>query len=651
LSGRSTELKFDNIPNLSRFEYNPVDRLKVYEKIFIGENVGTKTNWSIRNFVQEVYNQQTSNNVHNLQSVHIEDIDWTNVDAEMVTWLSERPTCELYGRIGIAEGTNEYQTAVTWDLKNKFIKKFGDIDTGNGDLTLEYRKRNFEASTAKIKGNFFVDDYIVRDKGYNDVETFDFSVTPESTYMNTQTKIQFSLEGGNTSAYSMSADGKLSVNVYQLSDKQNFATVKAAVTQYENGSYVTEDVKRTIELWLRPAQLGDVVYYDGTYGLVDDYDDGGKTPVGICCYVAPKYTDTTSEHNRGDIVEELFDPNDVMQRLMVSLDYVYPAEVFETTSRGFVWGIRTWNNSDKEDLFTVNETGSKTEVKKNGKDLALIDDVVDYKKSGLLDGTNTVSDNSFRENSYLASFNDNFALISADCIAGDGISYQESEAYKNRRTMKSNKNWVNEASDYYKKYIVGEHMVNSGYANTLKIISHRNSIIRGDGSSNIDNFKDSNGVPINISLYKPSLAEADEVVSSLCQCMIQVDTYFRDVMKDAYPKKWEQLLFPAVSAAYEFQPSIRKTESLNERFKGHNWFLPPGNILCRLYWYSILGGEQNIFKKSTDKGFMKQINITSFHASSVVHMEHVDNALNFYNGILTGETKSNTQLVRPICAF
>jgi hypothetical protein len=459
------------------------------------------------------------------------------------------------------------------------------------------------------------------------------------------------LEGGNTSAYSMSADGKLSVNVYQLSDKQNFATIKAAVTQYENGSYVTEDVKRTIELWLRPAQLGDVVYYDGSYSSVDDYDSIEKTVVGVCCYVAPRYTDTTSEHNRGDIVEELFDPNDVMQRLMVSLDYVYPAKVFETTARGFVWGINTWSNRDKEDLFTVNEGGNKKEITRNGKDLALVNDTVEYRTEGLLDGSQFVSNNSFRENSYLASLNDNFALISAEEGAGDGISYNETVAYKNRRTMSSDKEWVSEASDYYKKYINGVYMVNNGYANTLKIIHHRNGIIRGDGSSNIDNFKDSNGVPINIGLYKPSLAEADAVASSLCDCMIQVDTCFRDVIQDVYPKKWEQLLFPAVSAAYEYQPSIRKTESLNEKFKGHNWFLPPGNILCRLYWYSILGGEQNILKKSIEKGFMKQMNLTAFHATSVIHMEHVNKALNFANGKFASEPKNNVQLVRPICAF
>ena len=651
-SGVPTEIVLKNTPNIKSLQITVASRRKNVTRLSIGNNVGTKTGYSFQGLVEGIYTEQIKAG-DKLQSVHVENIDWDNFDAEALVWLSERPTCELYGRIGIAEGTNEYQTAVTWDLKNKFIKKFGDIDTGNGNLTLEYRKRNFEASTAKIKGNFFVDDYIVRDKGYNDVETFDFSVTPESNYMNTQTKIEFSLEGGNTSAYSMSADGKLSVNVYQLSDKQNFATIKAAITQYENGSFVTENVTKKIEIWNRPAQLGDVVYYDGSYGSVDTYE-GEKTPIGVCCYVAPKYTDTTSEHNRGDIVEDLFNPNDIMQRLMVSLDYIYAGKVFENESvyhDMWTWGIKTWDSFNvRTDLFTIDENGTKKKITKNNKDLAVVNGLVELKTNGLI-GSEFISNESFRENSELALMNDGFALIPAKTMAGDGIAYEEMVAQINLRTLNPTEEWVNEVSDYYKQFINGKSMVNNGYANTLRIISHRNSIIRGDGTSNIDNFKDSNNNPIYIGLYKPSPINMDSSVSSLCDCMIQVDTYFKNEQQETYPRKWEQLLFPAVSAAYEYQPSVRKTESLDDRFKGHNWFLPPGHLLSRFYWYSFIGGEQNIFLKAINKGFMKEFKKGGWHATPSIFMKHVDIAVNFGDAKLGSLDKGECHAVRPVCAF
>jgi hypothetical protein len=646
-------LKLINLPNLKLFDQISIaSRYADYINIHIGKNVGTNTGYSFKDFISRVYIEQTKAD-NKLQSIHVENIDWDNFDAEALAWLSERPTCELYGRIGIAEGTNEYQTAVTWDLKNKFIKKFGDIDTGNGDLTLEYRKRNFEASTAKIKGNFFVDDYIVRDKGYNDVETFDFSVVPESTYMNTQTKIQFSLEGGNTSAYSMSADGKLSVNPYQLSDKQNFATIKAAVTQYENGSYVTEDVKRTIELWLRPAQLGDVVYYDGSYSSVDDYDNT-KTIIGVCCYVAPKHTDTTSEHNRGDIVEELFDPKDIQQRIMVSTKRITSQRIFEDVSfTGFAWGVYTWDSAQTSNsLFTTNANGSRELLKMNGKDLGEIPSLVDCRNQGMSDIL--ITDSNIRSNEGLGELNDGFLVFPASVMLGDGLAYEESSDFKNRRTMPkdTSSGWITEASDYYKSKANGTNMVNNAYANLLKIISFRNSIIGSNGTSNIDNFKDENGEPMYIGLYKPSSEnispEADNVIDSI----ITLLTYFRDERKETYLKKWAQLLFPANSAVYEFEPYVKKSETLHIKFRRHNWFLPSGNLNSRLYWYKLKwdDAQQNIFYKAKEKGIIDKFH-GGWHPVSLRFMHHTAWCVNYDNGRINTQGKYEHFTTHPVCAF
>lgn len=624
LSSPISSIKLKNLPNLRTLTSN--NNAYIHARItdlYIGKNVGTNTNFKDRyNYIKSTYDAKTSYTVK-LQSVHIEDIDWKDVDVEMLDWLSDTPTCELYGRIGIAEGTNEYQTAVTWDMKNKFIKKFGDIDTGNGDLTLEYRKRNFEASTAKIKGNFFVDDYIVRDKGYNDVETFDFSVTPESQYMNTQTKIQFSLEGGNTSAYSMNADGKLSVNVYQLSDKQNFATIKAAVTQYENGSLVTENVTKKIEIWLRPAQVGDVVYYDGSYGDYDDYD-GAKTIVGVCCYIAPRNKD-------GSIFEGRFDVNDVQQRLMLS---AHPKETK-------VWGITSRGLNSTDDLQTYDNSGKELVISKNG---------VNLQNTPLARKPNNISGNILTESNFISNdddslLDDGFAPQESKNAFGDGLSYNESSQEKQGRTITGKNDWEYLLSDFYKGK-TGK-MINNGYASTLKIIHHRNGYISpdNDGTSLIDNFTNSDGSRMNIHLFKPMKREMVSELFSLSECITAVQAYFRDEYQSTNPNKWQQLLYPAASSAYAYEPIVKTKEKLSEKFVLHNWFLPPVGIIARMAWYNI---KEQRFKKVLDAGI---ITLDGSYSSITTETERSYHRFNISQLRIYGQVNFYGDVVHPMCAF
>ena len=629
--GNNFNVKLENAPNLDYIILGDNNTLGM-QSFHIGKNVGTNKKYSFFNAVKQIYTQQTNNNRRYLQSIHIENIDWTDVDVEMLDWLSDTQTCELYGRIGIAEGTNEYQTAVTWDLKNKFIKKFGDIDTGNGDLTLDYRKRNFEASTAKIKGSFFVDDYIVRDKGYNDVETFDFSVTPESQYMNTQTKIQFSLEGGNTSAYSMSADGKLSVNPYKLSDKQNFATIMAAVTQYENGSFVTENVTKKIEIWNRPAQVGDVVYYDGSYGSAD-MDCGEKTVVGICCYVAPRYPSDMDGYKKGDIVEELFDSNDIMQRLMFSANDEYNSE----------WGVNTGTGTNANYLNTIGSDGTRKVLTLNDTDIT--DTSIIDKNEEVFSGSK-VSQENFVATDDLSVLNDGFIPFNADTCPGDGFAYNESASGKEGRKITGSGGLHLLISDYYKSY-TGK-LMNNGYLNTIKIIQHRNSLINSanDGTSNIDNFVDNNGNRINIKLFKPMKSSNKTEFESYFECKDMIHDYFKNTYQASNWDKWHLLLYPAASIAYAYEPSIANGEILAERFKAHNWFLASCGVMCRIYWIYTY---TNKFARAMSLG---KLNALSYvYTSSTETQKNYFNRMDFRDGYMRYQNKFYGDKVLPVCAF
>ena len=573
LSVHPSSLRLVNVPNLSKFYFIETWRYNGYKTIHIGENVGTNTNLSFKDFIYNVYKDQTRENLseankNRLQSIHVENIDWDNFDAEALAWLSERPTCELYGRIGIVEGTNEYQTAVTWDLKNKFIKKFGDIDTGNGDLTLEYRKRNFEASTAKIKGNFFVDDYIVRDKGYNDVETFDFSVTPESTYMNTQTKIQFSLEGGNTSAYSMSADGKLSVNVYQLSDKQNFATINAAVTQYENGYFVTENVTKKIEIWNRPAQVGDVVYYDGTYSSVDMMDEV-KTIIGRCFYTAPR-------KSNGEVNEVFHNPLDKQKRLLIGVsgfkdgtnDNLYFGPMY--TGHDINSSLVGYDSEGKPVGLSIYDSGAPQIY-----NITTIRNIADR---GLLtkDGQTTsyVNDETFLDNSDLGIANGGFKPIAAQTQCGDGFAYQETFELITERTLTSELEVI--SSPLYKEGDV----VNSGYAKTLKVVQWRNNILKA-GLKQV-------GLEPNTSHFR--IPNGNNEYDDLLQCISAIRTWAKSeegLGETTYWDKWSQVYYPIASACYSYEPNfLNPNEVLSEKFKKHNWFAPTIGQYARIWSYT-----------------------------------------------------------------
>lgn len=606
----------NNTPNLNYIRHaNIASRYGNYTDFYVGKNVGTKTNYSFQWFVEAIINSKSTR----LQSIHVENIDWDNFDAEALSWLSERPTCELYGRIGIAEGTNEYQTAVTWDLKNKFIKEFGDIDTGNGDLTLDYRKRNFEASTAKIKGQFFVDDYIVRDMGYNDVETFDFSVTPESQYMNTQTNIQFSLEGGNTSAYSMSADGKLSVNVYQLSDKQNFATIKAAVTQYENGSFVTENVTKKIEIWNRPAQLGDVVYYDGSYESAKNYDKNtSKTPIGVCLFVVPKTID-------GEIDTELFNPNDKQSRLMICVEEL-SCLISGSLVEMFPWGP---------------EIRSMSGYTSNGIEIRNILDILDISKLGFTHIKEDIRDDE--------SYNEGFKLFPWNTAGGDGFAYQETKDGIYDRTLTDSLS--NLASEQYK---TGD-VVNSGYAKTLKIIKHRNFVLQ-NGLDSVDWTK-------NGALPIPSPSSESEY-EHLEYCLNEIrelanQNHYGGSGTETDKNRWLNIYWCPASLSYAYEPvNLKKGEVINDKFKRHNWFLIPSGLVVRLAWWTVVAvyeEDGNVFASAIDKGLYSYPlpgrndiwTATEGTADNVwgVHMDK-GGSCNTQNN-----PKSYNYTVRPICAF
>ena len=634
LKGDVAEIVLDGQPNLVV--------LDIANKAAIQKLVLDTSKLATQALVEGIYTAQQANAV--LQNVSISSVDWTNVQVAILEWYADRGA-SFSGLIRIYDA-NVNQPSVTWTIKNKFLAAFGNVDDATSDdyrgLLLDYVKRPFDASTATISGNFFVDDLKVYDKEYNEVEEFVFGIKPYSQYENTQTKITYSVEGSGN--YTMDADGTFRVRMYELSKVEQTATIKANVSVIQSGASVVESVSKEIEVWLRPAKVGDLVYYDGTYGdAAKDNDE--KTVIGVCCYVAPRKED-------GSINEKFHNPLDKHVRLMIAVDEMKASSDSEAFS-SWQWGAYPGTSNDS--LYSTDADGTKKELSLNG--TTTIYDVPNLRNLTtrglyLANGSDTtyITDESLRDNSDLGLENDGFKPISAEYVMGDGFAYNEPLAYQNER--KIDDTLLRLAGEGYAK---GD-MVNSGYAKTLRVIAHRNNIINHCYNGNTING-------MSIPMHPVSASEGDSEIGLLAQCMTDLRNWAKgtgpgQLGDTQYGNKWSQLYYPAASACYAYEPKVTKSgEVLDAKFRKHNWFLPTEGLLGRLFWYlyryensKLTTRDDSPFNEAIRKG--KFVIIYASNTWSVTENGSGNSWFVYFNGGGTvGSYKLYSMGVRAVSAF
>ena len=636
------KISINNAPNITSIYLASQENI---DKLFVGKNVGTNVEgFTIQSLVESIYNAQKTNK--KLTSIHVEDIKWSNFDVNALDWLSDIETCELKGTIGIREA-NVNIPAVTWNIKNKFLSKFGNVDDAKSKdhrgLLLDYAKKPFDASMATIRGNFFVDDLKVMNNEYNEVEDFLFEVKPYSQYENTQTKVAFSVQGSGN--YTMNEDGTFKVRMYELSKVEQTAIVKANVTQYENGTSVTESLTKEIDVWIRPAQVGDLVYYDGTYGdAAKDNDE--KTVVGLCCYVAPRKTD-------GSINERFHNPLDKHTRLMVGMKNV---EVSSNTVNYIQveWGATGGQGTNS--LFTTNADGTKKDLSIDGglSTIYSVPNIPSNSTIGLYLVNNNatgaeLTDESIVDFSDEGIENGGFRPIDAIRAAGDGFAYNESAVYIANRTLKGI--ILKLAGDGYAE----DDIVNSGYAKTLHVIAHRNNIINYNTENGI------NGVYFPLSPVAESAGKSE--LNVLASLISEIRAWAKGTGEGQfgdtqYGDKWSQLYYPLASACYAYEPTNLKTgELLHASFKKRNWFLPTAGLLIRLLCYtyilengSVKDRENSPFKDVMNYGGFQKITGGSF---GTITQRTADTywSVSTQTMRIGSSTKGVSSLIRPVCAF
>jgi len=592
--------------------------------------------------------QQTT---RKLTTLTLTNVRWNDLAVGVLSWIADTTNVTLTGYISIYE-PNPTQNAVTFAIKDKINKKWGNVDDATSEeyqgLFLSYAKR--QVASASVMGNF-----------YNDGGTqYPFGIVPNSTYVNGFTKIRWSLSGLE---YSQATIDPITgvLTVQSLSGFSDTATVTAMITTYYDGSYSTIIATKEISLYNRKAALGDYVYADGTYSSPDTYD-GEKQVIGICCYLAP-------EDSEGNIVAELFNPNDKQKRLMVALQNV--TATGSQSSGGLTFTSWQWgsycNTSESAANYAArcihdlvpqsgNDLYNKLKVPEANLTTSTFYDIptiVNITSAGA-NGTN-INDTTMRDTvSTLGVQNHGFLPYPPGVGNGDGViggnvagsTYADSAAQLEARTLDSSLAAL--AGDGYS---AGD-IVNSGYAKTLKIIEHRNKILN-NGVVMIPADPDNGVLEDRLGpLDTPHAGNGQTELESLASLMGTLRSYMSSHYSETNLDKWMQLYYPAASAAYAYQPTMTMGQTLADKFKAHNWFLPPLGILARLCWYYRQGtsSDLNIFKKAIADNLFT--NFSSSYYWSSTEYYRVNACIVYFPGFYSnGNYKGDSTVVRAVAAF
>lgn len=614
-----TEFVIEEAPNLETFiaDIGTWAKGKKMNKIEIGKNVGTKTELNFQPFIEKVYNYKVTNKPSgavDMQTLRIlNNFTWSDLDANVMEWLADIPTCELKGTISIKEDDPYKNPRITWDIKNKIYKKFGNVDltyvSDYKGLSLIYEQKDFDKSNMSIRGNF-----------YNEYgNKFQFDVNPSSIYSNTQGWRGWAIKVAPTkTSCSISKDGVLTVS--SLSDTYDTAVIEAIINTYFNGKFKEIRIQKTIEIWNRPAQIGDLVYADGTFSSAETYEEE-KTPIGICFYVPPR-------DNNGNVMTKYANPDDKQLRLMVALEEtVVPINGTPTSS--LQWGAQLRESNPTDDTWNQQSALYHLDAEGNKVDLASsrvpnvydIQDIRNLESRGMdnpyIDpdpSTNLNGESDYLDNSDEASFNYGFKCIAPDMAMGDGFAYNESGASFNsvgERTLTSE--LAKLAGSGYKE---GD-IVNSGYAKTLKVIAHRNALLSNDIIG-----ADGEVIYTGKTFSAPSADSGKTEMKALGELIDQLRNWATNSLQDKYPEKWQQLAYPFASACYAYQPTqdLEEGEVLADKFKAHNWFAPTEGLLARICWYAKFADKvtgSDPFKVAREKGLLGKLTTSSSNHWSV----------------------------------
>lgn len=195
-----------------------------------------------------------------LSNTTLKGINWENANVDLLLILAKNDAI-IHGKITL--------DAVSAKSVLALKDAFGDIDSENNSLYISYTK--FPIQKVTILGET---DYITKIGEY----VYDFKVSPITG--NNISSISWSINE-NEFATIGEKSGILSVNKLGTEDNNDKVTITISVSLID-GKVLT--ASKEIPLYEPAAQLGDIVFSDGTYGtkLKDNV-----APIGVCIYIDP----------------------------------------------------------------------------------------------------------------------------------------------------------------------------------------------------------------------------------------------------------------------------------------------------------------------------------------------------------------------------
>lgn len=551
LGGNLTALRLENLSNLTNFSIDATDAVtSMYVDL---ANMPKFTN--SKDIIMAMYASYSKTHIMPKEVTFL-NVNWTDLPVQVVEWLTKIENVTISGVIRVSS-THE----VTFQIKDALNKKFGNVDDKDSEhhkgLIVGYQTVLFAGGS--INGNYYNDG-----KG-----EYPFSVSPTNQKANSFTKISYSVVN-QYSKTSIDPDTGV-LKIIELSDLESITTI-TAIVHLTDGS--TIQISKGVEIYNRKAHLGDLVYADGSFGSPLN-DDNTKTVVGVCCYVA-------------DETSGLYNPKDVQKRLMVAPTLFYIA------SRGISTNVRGKSSTGaRQVLFFPGETPSTTTVYKLPSTRVTssgVDSTHHYGQNILF--PDKIGDTTFSDGTGMQVFSSNTA-------AGDGYAFGETSDMVEYRTL--DYELAQLAGNSYKE----KDVVNSGYAATLMAIKQRNRILKSnisyDGVTTLD-------------FQIPEASEGRTETSHLRSLISDIQVYAKETLGDAnYYQYWGGLYFPPFSLAYAYEPTVREGEELSDKFKAHNWFLPPGGLLVRIQIWLYHGKDNDIFKEARLKG---KFDISGFQTGS-----------------------------------
>ena len=346
----------------------------------------------------------------------------------------------------------------------------------------------------------------------------------------------------------------------------------------------------TINLYLydRPAALGDYVFSDGSYS---DVLNPSKSVVGICFYIG--------ETDKADGVPD---------RRMVALK-----DTIGRTSSSMVWGLYSGDATSGIPNISFDDIA-------NVYDIADITNISSY-------GLNKTQEEGLNASNYIR--DDNYR----DPLNGDRYGFVTGLSETSGAGDIGLKSLNAALFDVSGDGVQSGELVPAGLHHTLAIISHRNRVL------------DAAGLTIPAAQYK-SGAQVKSETEDLRELIEAI------IANNDNLAKYQQYYWPAASFCYAYEPDTKLGETLDERFKAHNWYLPSSGELVRQYWYYRQGRDSsaNIFATAINNGTMEDYTASARWSSSEYSQTYAWGVY-FSNGNFNPSYKSDSYVVRAVCAF